>query len=159
MAKPKPQIDTSLVCWIPTPDDYQFIPLQHLNGHYVAGDNAVAPVYISDGPRYRRMVQQHIASEEFNKRLDEGEHLYPQQEYRRRSFSITDRRVFHFGAMYVRVRRKVTEPHECSDCRTYDHAYSHIDETHCRDDDDVEIEFSTSIDPRGANHFQLAVIP
>jgi len=155
MAKTKQPIDTALVCWIPTPDDYHFIPTQHLNGHYVAGDNAVAPVYISDGPRYRRQTQQHIAREEFEKRKAEGEHLYPQQEYRRRSFTITDRRVFHFGAMYVRVHRKVAEPDECSTL----HTYSIICKDHASDDDDVETEFHTNIDPRGANHFPLAVIP
>jgi len=158
MAKPKP-LETEFTCWIPTPDDYQFIPIRHLNGHYVAGDNAVAPVYISDGPMYRRQRQQAIAREELEKRKAEGEHVYPQPEYRRRSFTITDRRVFHFGAMYIRVSRKVPEPHECSDCSTYDHMYARIPESHASDDDDVDIEFSTSIDPRGANHFPLAVIP
>lgn len=154
MAKREP-INTALVCWIPTPDDYHFIPTQHLNGHYVAGGNAVAPVYITDGPMRRRQTQQYIAREEFKKRIEEGEQLYPQPEYRRRSFTITDKRVFHFGVTYVRVSRKVAKPDECSTL----HTYSRIHENHASDDDDVEIEFSTSIDARGANHFPLAVIP
>jgi hypothetical protein len=156
MAKTKQPIDTALVCWIPTPDDYQFIPTQHLNGHYIVGDNAVAPVYVSDGPMYRRQRQQHIARDEFKKRLDEGEHLYPQPEYRRRSFTITDRRVYHFGAIYIRVHRKVPESEGLS---VYGHTYTSINQERCDDNDDVDVEFHTSIDPRGANHFQLAVIP
>ena len=153
MAKPKPQIDTSLVCWIPTPDDYQFIPLQHLNGHYVAGDNAVAPVYISDGPRYRRQRQQNIAHDEFKKRLDEGEHLYPQPEYRRRSFTITDRRVYHFGNVTMRRTPKDPEKDSLRLGMFYQVEAAYLE------DDVIDVDFHTNIDARGANPFPLAVIP
>lgn len=156
MAKREP-INTALVCWIPTPDDYHFIPTVHLDPAYVVGVNAQFPVFTAgDGPVYRRQTQQYIAKQEFEKRKAEGEHLYPQPEYRRRSFAITDRRVFHFGAVYIHVHRNVAESNECS---AYGHIYSVINEDHASDVDDVEIEFSTNIDPRGTTTLPLAVIP
>lgn len=151
MAKNKSP-DTGFSCWIPTPEDYQFVPSRHLNGHYIVGDNAIAPVYIPDGPGYRRQVQHNIVQHEFEKRLEAGEHLYPQPQRPNRSFGITDRCLFNFGhVLFDYVPRELPPGVRRVVC-------NHDNRANIYPDDELIVNIRTYIDPGGFNTCAINVI-
>lgn len=140
--------------WIPTPEDYQFIPLRHLSGHYIVGDNAVAPVYIPDGPGYRQRVQHNTAKHEFEKRLEAGEHLCPQPQPQRadRSFGITDKCMFNFGYVSFDYVPRELPPGTIRVVCNYDNR------ANIYPDDELIVGIRTYVDPHGVNTHALNVI-
>lgn len=137
MAKPIKCPDTQLKCFVAGPEDYVFIPLQHLHPDYVVGTDADKPVYINDSPDYRKSIQQSDAAEEFKRRVDNGEHLYPQPDPYKNSpsFAVNDRVRFGFGDVrFVRIEQP-------GDIRVYQH---YNDNRNFRPDDGVEIIFRGS---------------
>jgi len=134
--------DRGLVCWIPTPDDYHFIPTRHLNPDYVAGV-----------PAFRKQVQRNAARHAFEKRLEAGEHLYPQpqQPKKLRSFGITDRGMFNFG--YVSFDRVPRERPTGIARGCHVHNLANI-----YPDDELIIDLCARVDPKGFNSCTLNII-
>ena len=97
-------------------------------------------------------MQHNIVQHEFEKRLEAGEHLYPQPQRPNRSFGITDRCMFNFG--YVRFDHipKELPPGKVRVHHNYD------DLANIFPDDELIVNIRTYIDPGGINTCALNVI-
>lgn len=151
MAKNKSP-DTGFIGWIPIPEDYQFVPLRHLNPDYVVGVNAQFPVYIGDGPGLRRQTQHNIVKHEFEKRLEAGEHLYPQPKRPDRSFGITDKCMFNFGYVSFDHVPRELPPGTIRVVCNYDNR------ANIYPDDELIVNIRTYIDPGGVSTCAINVI-